>query len=246
MNGTPGAVPGQFWITILNRNLGPVVVGAPIVLKKSYQLWHPRVVGSSSQGPLATASDGIHWDVPNQEFNVKFAPQEGGGEEVWKIGKTVFDYNMHDFGSSRPGNPRSKPAATLTYDVLWMIDMPENNKQLCVFSSSRTGIKPMQEFISKVEALAVDQFYQKYRIIAQKKSNTETGDPYFTYEFQYDGVIQSEKEGASNKALYNRYSKSGFVVDIGEEANEINQAKAAARPAQYNAHEVRDTDDIPF
>ena len=42
LDGVPGAVPGNFWITILNVNLGPSVVGSPILLRKSYQVWNNR------------------------------------------------------------------------------------------------------------------------------------------------------------------------------------------------------------
>src|SRR5580698_10109765 len=59
MDGTPGAVPGNFWISILNLNLGQSVTGTPILLRKSYQLWAPKIGGSEQKGPLASASDGI-------------------------------------------------------------------------------------------------------------------------------------------------------------------------------------------
>src|SRR5580698_7735856 len=35
MDGTPGATPGNFWISILNLNLGPAVTGTPILLRKT-------------------------------------------------------------------------------------------------------------------------------------------------------------------------------------------------------------------
>ena len=87
IDGVPGAQPGNFWVTILNQKLGQSVTGSPILLRKTYQVWQPKTPGSDQKGPLATASDGINWDVPYQSFDVKFY----GNPRVytWKLGKTV-------------------------------------------------------------------------------------------------------------------------------------------------------------
>ena len=146
------------------------------MLRKSYQVWAPKAPGSDQKGPLAVASDGINWDVPNQSFDVKFLGNPR--TYTWKLGRTVTETGAHKFGSSQDDDKSSKPIATLTYDVLWLIDLPNGQKQLCVFKSSRTGVKPTQNFISTTKAMGIDQFYQRYRIVVQKKTGP-TGDPYF-------------------------------------------------------------------
>lgn len=60
----PGARAGEFWLTGQNLNLGPEIVGTPIILKRSFVIWNPTR-SLDFKGPLATASDAIHWDIPN-------------------------------------------------------------------------------------------------------------------------------------------------------------------------------------
>jgi hypothetical protein len=247
IEGTPGATVGHFWMTILNRSLGPSVTGSLILLRKSYHVWAPRggsVVGAMEQqkGPLATATDGVHWDQPNQKWEVKFQ----GNPTVygWQIGKLVSDFRADKFGSSQDDDPRSKPIATLTYDSLWLVDIGEGKKQLAVFTASRTGEQPTTNFISTMMMMGVDHFYQRYRIVS-KKLTGPTGDPYFSFEYQHIGNIQDQAEGAAVRALYEQYSKSGFVVDLGEEAEKIQENKRPYEPSKGH-DDMADEDQIPF
>jgi hypothetical protein len=238
MNGVPGASPGNFWMTILDLPLGHSVTGSVILYRKSYQVWAPKVPGSEQKGPLASSSNGVVWDIPNQTFEIRFPnnPQT----IKWRIGKLVTDHGATKWGTQNPDDPKSKPIATLTYDALWMIDLPSGVKQLCVFTNTRTGVTPTQKFISAVKARGIDQFYQRYRIV-QRKFTGPTGDPYFSYDYEHIGNIQDQAEGARMKAIYDQYSKSGFVVDLENEAEEIRQA---ADPDAMGAHPV--DDEIPF
>ena len=239
LDGVPGAQPGNFWVTILNQNLGQSVIGSPILLRKTYQIWAPKGTNSSGpQGPLATASDGINWDVPNQSFDIRF-PQNPK-VYTWRIGKTVAETGAHKFGSSQDDDPSSKPIATLTYDILWLIDLPHGSKQLCVFTAARTGTKPTQTFISTTKAMGIDQFYQRYRIVVQKKQGP-TGDNYFTYDYQFAGSIEDEEEAKSMRALYDQYAKSGFIA----EASDHDEAPAK-RPEANDSAARDDHDSIPF
>jgi hypothetical protein len=242
MNQMPGAVPGNFWLTILNLNLGNAVTGTPILLRKSYQLWAPKVPGSEQKGPLATASDGMHWDIPDQVFEVRFP----GNPRLykWHTKKTVFENHLHKFGSSQDDNPSSKPAATLTYDILWLIDLPGDRKQLCVFTSARTGVTPTQTFISTTRAMGIDQFYQRYRIGVQRKTGP-TGDPYFTYDYQYIGALKSIEDGVQTRALYDQYSKSGFLTDADDVAG-ASEMPASSPPRRSAQTPADDVDEIPF
>lgn len=241
MNGVPGASPGNFWMTILNLNLGQAVTGSIILVRKSYQIWAPKGQGPSEQkGPLASASNGISWDIPNQVFEVRFP---GNPKLIkWKIGRLVTDCGANKWGTQNPDDPKSKPIATLTYDALWVIDLPNGSSQLCVFTNSRTGVLPTQNFISALGAQGVDQYFQRYRIVQVKKTGP-TGDPYFTYDYQYLGNIQDKARGLYLKGLYEQYSKSGFVVDLTDEADDI----AANRPqTEATSERSVEDDEIPF
>ena len=198
LDGVPNAMPGNFWVTILNQNLGPSVIGSPILLRKTYQVWAPKTPGSSQVGPLATASDGVTWDVPNQSFDVKFYGNPR--TYTWKLGRTVAETGAHKFGSSQDDDPKSKPIAALTYDILWLIDLPNGQKQLVVFTARSTGVKPTQTFISTTKAMGVDQMYQRYRIVVQKKTGP-TGDPYFTFDYQFVGTIDDEDEAKAMRSF---------------------------------------------
>ena len=239
LDGVPGALPGNFWLTILNQPLGQAVVGSPILLRKTYQVWAPKTPGSEQKGPLATSSDGLNWDVPNQSFDVKFLGNPK--TYTWKLGRTVAETGAHKFGSSQDDDPKSKPIATLTYDILFLLDLPSGQKQLAVFTAARTGVKPVQNFISTVKALGIDQFYQRHRIVVQKKSGP-TGDPYFSFDFQYVGEIESMEEAKVLRNLYDSYAKSGFVTDVGD----ADDAPARGKVSDFVPDKDDDTDSIPF
>ena len=87
-DGVPGAVPGNFWLTILNLNLGQSVTGSPILLRKSYQVWAPKAQGSDQKGPLAVASDGVNWGRPEPEFLRSGSPTIRGSTRLWRLGRT--------------------------------------------------------------------------------------------------------------------------------------------------------------
>ena len=175
LDGVPGALPGHLWLTILNLPLGQSVIGSPILLRKTYMVWAPKTPGSEQKGPLATASDGINWDTPNQTFEVKFYGNPR--TYTWKIGKTVTETGAHKFGSSQDDDPKSKPIATLTYDILFYLDLPNGQKQLAVFTAARTGVKPVQNFISTVTALGRPVLPAAPDRRAEEKG--PTGDPVF-------------------------------------------------------------------
>jgi hypothetical protein len=99
----------------------------------------------------------------------------------------------------------------------------------------------MQNFLSALGAHGVDHYFQRYRIVQQKLTGP-TGDPFFSYEFQYIGNIQDQRKGQPMKALYEQYSKSGFITDVDAEADEIRENKASAETYA----KAGDDDEIPF
>ena len=217
----PGAQAGSFWLTGQNLNLGPEIAPAtPIILRKSYVLWNPTK-SLDSKVPMAVASDGIHWDVPNQEFEVYFP--NNPTPYRWKTKRTVAESGLDKFGSSRPDNPRSTPAASMTYQMLWAFRLPDGRPQLGVITNSRTGIKPMKELFGMIDGKGVDHFFQRFRIQAVRLS-LRPGEYFFGYKyFAMDNSDMSEAEGESYKALHERFRKAGFSTSMADEADVSSQ-----------------------
>ena len=232
MQGVPGAAPGNFWLTILNKNLGQSVTGTPIYRHVSYNLWSPS---REQKAPLATASDGIHWDQPNQIFEVRYP--NSSQTYVWKTKRTVEESGLAEFGSSQPDNPKSKPAASLTYDFLWMIDVPDRGKVLCAWTSSVSGIKATKNFNSTVESVGIDMCLQRYRIIMERATGP-TNDVYFTYNYQHIGTID-EADVDQFQALAARYAKVKFVSDQADDVKTENTKRDIPDTSA-------DVDEIPF
>jgi hypothetical protein len=151
----------------------------------------------------------------------------------------VSENNLHRFGSSQDDDPKSKPAATKTYDVLWLIDLPNGKKQLCVFTAARTGAQPTENMFSTSRAMGIDYFYQRYQI-SQVKRQGPTGDVYFSFEYRYLGPVETAEEGAFNRRLWQQYSKSGFIVDKEDEPAPTPTSQERDRAT------LDDDDQVPF
>ena len=234
----PGAVAGSFWLTGQNINLGPEIAPAtPIILRKSYVLWNPTK-GLDSKVPLAVASDGIHWDIPNQTFEVYFPNNRTPYK--WATKRTVAESGLDKFGSSQPDNPRSTPAASMTYQMLWAFRLPDGRPQLGVITNSRTGIKPMKELFGMIDGKGVDHFFQRFRIQAIRIS-LRPGEYFFGYKyFAVDNSDMSEAEGDSYKALHERFRKAGFSTSMADEAD------VSSQPIKTFERAKDDDMDIPF
>ena len=124
-------------------------LAVPILIRKRFLLWRPRDMGG---GILARADDAKHWFPPNATFNVKLDKNEGGANVTWKTKPTVKESGLGEWGTSNPIDENSRPAATLTYDVLLAFpEYPEMSP--AVLSFQRTGIKPAQKLNLKLASL---------------------------------------------------------------------------------------------
>jgi len=189
---------GTFWQTIASENMGEELLAIPIVIKKIYVLWAPR---GDDRMILARASDGKHWDVPDLEFTVK---RDGSPTPItYRLGKTVKENGMDDFGSSIPGDPRSIPAASLTYNMLWYFpEFPELSPSVII--NTRSGVAPMRQLLSKIEAKSVAHYAQMFTIGAVQQQ----GPKGTFYNYSYTGAGFADKETCSiTKALYDKYKE---------------------------------------
>lgn len=202
------AKSGEFWHSILNENLGKELRAVPIKVHKSWILWAPR---GDERGILARANDAIHWDKPDQEFNIKF--RKDPKTYTWKTAKTVVESGLDQFGSSRPGDPDSTPAAALTYEFLWYF--PELD-DCALIINTRGSIKTAQRLISMVEAKPLDGFYQEY-LIRSRVTPGPDGEPWNNYEYVSNGYVD-EETGARTEALHAAFKD--VVVRANDEAEE--------------------------
>ena len=195
----PGAQPGQFWLTGRNLNLGPEITPAtPIILKKTYVLWNPTK-SMESRVPLAVASDGIRWDIPNQEFTVYFPNNRT--PYVWKTMRTVAESRLDQFGSSQPDNPKSTPRRRPTYQMLWAFRLPDGRPQLGVITNSRTGIKPMKELFGMIDGYKpIDHYFLRFRIQAVRLS-VRPGEYFFGYKYFSEGKLGDDEEALRRRRL---------------------------------------------
>jgi hypothetical protein len=232
LDGVPDARPGNFWVTVLNQNIGTSVIGSPLMVRKSYQVWAPRGTNTEGgKGPLAVASDGINWDVPNLSFEIKYPMNPR--TYTWKLGRTVMETGAHEWGTSQDDDPHSKPIAVKTFDVLWLIDLPAGEKQIVVFRSSRTGQQPTENMANAISARGVAGFLQRWRIVV-KKSRGSSGDDFFAYDYQFVELIEDENEAMAMRALYDQYRPAFFAATVGGHDD------APARQAAI------DPDSVPF
>jgi hypothetical protein len=241
----PGeARPGEFWHTTLTTSLGPEIIGVPIMRRQSYVLWTPRGVPGQDGGILARARDFVHWDPPDGVFHVRFPMNPK--TYTWKTARTVRESGLDMFGSSRPDDPKSTPAATLTFEVLWFL--PEYNT-LALTLNSRGGVQEAKKLFAMVDAKPVSAFNQRYRICALRKPGP-SGESYFGYIYRGDGYCD-EALSAITEPLFMQWKDVAFAT-----ADESEEDEAPLRPASTPQWEAPRTephgqagvvdDDIPF
>lgn len=196
------ARPGNFWHSVASEALGKEVHIIPILLRKSYILWAPR---GDDRGILARANDAVHWDPPNMEFRVR--PKGSSGEVVWKTADTVEKSKLAEFGTSIPGDPKSPPAASLTYNIMVLIAGREDLGP-CLLLNTRSAVKPAKDLISKVTARrGIPQFAQKYKMVVKEDKGPQ--GPFFNYGYVADGFA-SEAEFKIGKDFFDHYKDASF------------------------------------
>ena len=125
------AIPGHFWHTGVQRDMGTEFLFVPCTVVKRVVLWAPREMGG---GVLAMSRDGVYWSQgANQTFTVNI---NGIGKPpaIWRTGSEVRfsscegvpNKSLLEWGTYDPQNERSGPAAQLSYEYLcWLVDYPE-------------------------------------------------------------------------------------------------------------------------
>jgi hypothetical protein len=220
------AKAGEFWHTSLNESLGKELIAIPIVARKTYVLWAPR--GDERQ-ILARSRDGIHWDPPEGSFQVKFP--KNPRTYTWTLKPTVAESRLDMFGTQRDDDPNSPPAATLTYEVLWMF--PDRmDLGASIILNSRGSVKASQKLFSMIDAKPVDHFYQMYSINSVIDKGPE-GTTYFNYQYRSIGYAE-ESDGEIARSLFMQYKDMAFRAN--DERTEETPSNGAQAPVTRDSN----------
>jgi hypothetical protein len=117
------AIPGQFWHTGMNIDLGASFQAVPIIVGKRVIIWSPR--DGDDGGMLAFSRDAMNWQSgADKEFKVKI--HKGTKEVTWRTRRNVKQSGLLEWGSYDPDDSNSPPAAQLSYEyLLYLIKHPD-------------------------------------------------------------------------------------------------------------------------
>ncbi len=246
------AIAGEFWHTALAQSLGAEIVGVPIMRRQTYNLWAPRTPGED-RGILARARDFIHWDPPDTKFYVRFP--NNPHTYCWETKRTVRESGLDQFGTARDDDPKSGPAATLTFEVLWYLPEFET---LALTLNTRSGVKEAKKLFAMVDAKPAPNWAQRYKICAHREQGPQ-GETYFGYKYRGDGYTDDQLTQVT-EPMFAAWKDIAFAT--ADESEEVDAAPAAsapryapqrdamsergARPVEPRGQAGVEDDDIPF
>ena len=208
-----GERAGEFYHDVVEATLGDSIQMVPVYVSQSVLLWRPRKDGG---GILARADDGVHWDRPNTDFEVKL---DNGKEVVWDTGSTVQRGGLDQFGSMDPDDRNSYPAATRMINIIAMFpEQPDMSP--AVISLQRSSFKVGQQFISKLAISRIPSWARVFKMSSRKDKNANN-ESYFNWSFQAstkkgkngpEPVLVPENEAPSYKEMYDHFSSKGFEI----------------------------------
>lgn len=195
---------GDFFHTILERSLGTEIRICPIYTDERYILWRPQEDGG---GILARADDGIHWHPAPAEFSVKL---KDGTPVTWRTERTVAGSGLDKWGSSKPGNPDSPPAATKMFSIVCTFpddpDLPP-----AVVTLQRSAVTVGKKFMGKLKITRAPSFGLIFKMGSVGETN-KAGQGYLNYSFTSDGKVTDEGFYRSNYEYYKLFKEQGVQI----------------------------------
>lgn len=214
---------GDFFHTILEKSLGTEIRICPIYVDERYILWRPQEDGG---GILARADDGIHWHPAPAEFNVKL---KDGTPVTWKTERTVMASRLDQWGSSKPGNSDSPPAATRMFNMV--VSFPDDPElPPAVVTLQRSAVTVGKKFMGKLKITRAPSFGLIFKMGSVVDTN-KAGQAYLNYTFTGDGKVMDEPFYRSNFEYYKLFKAQGVQIkdmeSLQDEDTEVTGAGAS-------------------
>jgi len=199
--------PGIFYHDSAEFDLTKKVNIIPCFLTEAYFLFSPQQGG----GLLARADDGIHWSPPDTDFEVQFSSKQGGGTTVWTTRKTVAQSGLSRWGTFKPGDPKSPPAATHAINcVVILPDYPDLGP--AVLSFMRSGLKIGKKFASNLRMARAPSYGRVFTLTSQTVSGPD-GD-YLEPRVKPAGFVGDKSLYEAAKETYQAAKAQGVRVDV--------------------------------
>lgn len=227
------AKAGEYWVTVLDRPLGPVVDFVPLLNNKRALLMRP--LDDKTGDPILARSDDMkHWDRTGK-WPVKLKGRKTP-DVIWEITDTdVNKDGLLEFGSSDPKDPDSNPAATVFRDYLvYLPAFPELGVVLLSFA--RTAAKRAKTFNSKIEARGGPMYTQLYSL--RVTSENKDGQEYYNMEVVSNG-FPSEADTDRAEALSIKYADVKY-----KSGDEQEQAEGESGGGHKKTETVKDRGDV--
>lgn len=222
---------GQFWHTLMEKPLGDKLRFIPLILQKSLVLWAPR---GDDRGILARSSDCVNWDegFANLKFEVKIKGQPKPIEYETK--GNVAESGLAEFGSMIPGDESSRPAASLTYRMMFLF--PDHlDLGPAIIINTRSSIKAAKQLISKIELRDVDVYGQMYEMVTTDEKGDE--GPYKGYSYRAAGFVEDVELFNQAKATYQKFKALDWRTND-EDASDNGEGGGASKKSNVSKEDI--------
>lgn len=220
-----GLKAGNFFNSMSEMVYGEKVEIIPCFLTESYLLFAPRIPGSTG-GLLARADDGVHWNVPQGQFEVTL--DKKGNKAVWKMAPTVAQSGLANWGTFDPSDKNSPPAATHSINLVCLVASDLNSGPM-VFSFVRSALKNGKKFASNLKMSRVPAFGRLFELSAAKV-NGPAGD-YYEPRTKAIGFVQDQSVYKLAESVYEMSAERGVQVNLGDD-----EAGPQGAPTNENAN----------
>lgn len=214
-----GARAGEFWHSGVEQSLGGTVNLIPLRVVKRYVLWRPRPEG----GILTRASDGVTWDNPHGEWDIKL---KSGKTVKWRTKQTVAESRLAEWGSSDPDNPDSQPAATLQYALPCLI-AGKLDLGPAVMTLQRSGIKVAKKLLGRLKLVRAPIFGLSIPVQSVKETGPE--GPYYNVKFGQFGFVDDQGLYGLARGLSESFRDKPLVVKDEDRDHDTSPDAAANR-----------------
>lgn len=213
--------PGELYHSTLGSPIGKQLIVVPLQIMRTIELWSPR---DSNEGLLARSTDGINWDKPHTKFDVRIE----GKKYTWETKGSVGESGLAEFGTSKPHNPKSAPAAALTYRLaLWLLEHTELSP--CLMITSRMATRPTQDLITRISTRhggGTPFFAQRYKLISQHMIRGP--NQFYVPSFRNDGNIEDKDLLATLQST----AKAMATINVRAEDERLEDDDAQAAPSR--------------